>query len=92
MTFSKRLQKAYAASGLTLDELAVWLGGVSRQVAWTWTRGRQPKLYRRPQVEEALGFLEKELRRQKPRLPLSLGMRLGERLKNVRDIRNSYNR
>ena len=90
MILSKRLLKARAASGLTFTELAAWFGDTSRQSVWMWTLGREPQPYRMPQVEQALGWLEKELKRNKPRLPLPLGVRLGERLKHVREIRNTY--
>lgn len=91
MSFGTRLNKAKAAAGLTFEELAAWFGGISKQSVWLWSSGRgEPQDYRRPQAEKALGFLEKELKRKEPRLPLPMGIRLGERLKHVRDIRAHY--
>ena len=55
-----------------------------------WLQGRMPQQYRRPQVEEVLGFLERELQRKVSRLPLPLGVRLGDRLERIREIRKHY--
>lgn len=91
MSFSIRLNKAKAKAGLTIGEIAAWFGDVSAQAVWLWSAGKtSPQKYRREQVERALGYLEKELQRKAPRLPLPLSVRLGDRLKYVRNIRASY--
>lgn len=91
MSFNTRLQRAKKAAGLTIEELAAWFGGPSKQAVWMWlSQGRQPQKFRRDQAEAALCSLEKELGRKKPRLPLPMSVRLGERQKHVREIRDTY--
>lgn len=90
--FTKRLIKAKDSAGLTIEEMACWFGGISKQAMWMWLKGRQPQKYRKAQVEEALGFLEQELKAKKPRVPLPMSVRLGDRLEHVRKIRATYDR
>lgn len=91
--FTTRLNKAKDAAGLTIEELACWFGGMSKQAVWMWlAKGRLPQLYRRAQAEKALGYLEKELAKKKSRLPVPMSVRLGDRLEHVRKIRADYDR
>lgn len=90
--FTDRLTKAKAAAGLTIEELACWFGGMSKQAVWMWLKGRMPQQYRRPQAEKALADLEKELKSKTPRLPLPMSVRLGDRLEHIRKIRERYDR
>lgn len=91
MSFGSRLKKAKAKSALTVSELAEWFGGVSKQTVWLWATERfSPQKYRAEQTEKSLGFLEKELMRKTPRLPLPMSVRLGDRIAHVREIRASY--
>ena len=90
--FSQRLKVAKERAGLTYVELAIWFDDMSGQTVWSWTTGREPKPYHRARAEKMLGFLEKELKRKQPRLPmpLALGQRSGERHSYVANIRKCY--
>ena len=93
MNFTTRLKRAKAKSGLTVDELGLWLGGIHRQTVWTWLQGRQPQAYRMQQVLESLEYLERETGRKNARLPPPLEVRQGEeRHAYVRTIRGKYGR
>ena len=89
-SFTKRLRGAKARSGLTIKDMALWFDDMSDQTMWSWLHGRIPKPYHQEAVNRNLGFLEKELSKKKPRLPLSLAVRQGERSKHVAAIRKSY--
>lgn len=90
VAFQKRLAAAKERAGLTLKDMAVWLGDVPWQTVSTWLSGRVPKEYRLVRLERALGLLEKELDSRKSAFPIPLGVKEGERGDYVRKIRGKY--
>jgi transcriptional regulator with XRE-family HTH domain len=89
--FSDRLMDLRVAAGLTEQEMCAWLGGVAKSTLGSWLRGkREPTWYSIGRLNKSLDYLEKELRRTHPRLPLPIGVRKQDRLGAIRGVRDDY--
>jgi transcriptional regulator with XRE-family HTH domain len=91
ISFGDRLTELRAEAGLTEREMCLWLGGVAKSTLGSWLRGkREPTWYAIGPLTKSLDYLEKELKRSRPRLPLPVGVRKHDRLDAVREVRDEY--
>lgn len=85
---AQRLGKLRDASGFSICDLAAWVE-VSEGAVRSWLKGVQPQAYTLARVDQALTYLEKEIKRQKgPIVPLHV--RQGDRRSYVTTLRDSY--
>lgn len=90
-SFRTRLVELGDKSGLTGRELAAWVG-VPRSTMRYWLRGGSPHDHTLRAAARALDYLDRELKRQRPRLPLSITVSQRDRLANVQRLRSLYSR
>lgn len=89
MSFQRRLNKVLTASGLSISELAWWCGQTSEATMRTWLLGREPRLYTRVRIDKALGYLEREIERQRGSV-MPLHIRQKDRRDHVEQLRGRY--
>lgn len=87
--FPARLTALGDRGGLTVRELAAWIGAPAPTVRY-WLRGGTPHKHTLEQAARTLDYLDRELGRQKPRLPLSITVSQRERLGHVKRLRAQY--
>ena len=90
MTFTERLRSAKAGAGLSIEEMAIFFDGMSKQTMWSWLKGRVPKPYHADQAEQWLDRLERLLKRKSPLFPIPMSVRQGDRHSYVASIRKRY--
>ena len=89
VAFRSRLILLRDKCGLSGREMAAFVG-VPKATMESWLRQSSPHTYTRRLVETQLTFLERELARKEPRLPIPLRVRNRERLAYVRKLRAYY--